>query len=994
MTARAERRQRASVGRPAKTPPLVGRDDAISRVTSALTRGSALVTVEGEAGIGKTRLLREALAMLANRASPPDRVLIATCPPVPEPAPLGAVVAGIRRLAPNADTHGLSALGGALRPLFPEWSQDLPPALEPLDDSSAVRHVLFRALSELVDRLRVTILVLEDVHWADTATLEWLLTLCADEPAGERDLSIVVSFRPWDVPAGSLLPRLTARTPAGMSRLRIALQPLDIEQIRQLVASMYATDQVSEQFAGFLYGATDGIPLVVEEYLLLLEDRDDITREDDHWTRRVLTELDVPASVRESVLERVHRLDRDTQRLLEAASILMDPADEPLLATVADLDESAARSGVARALASGLLCERSAGRFTFRHVLDAQAISGAMPVSERRRMHERAARALRRKDHPPMARLAHHFREAGDDDQWCGYAEASAELALESGDDRTAVETLLQVMNAAEHPISRRVRLARQLGQAAFFGAAALGDLAEHVVDVLRRVLDSGEIAQADRGELRLLLGRMLWAIGERSASFEQWESAVPDLGHRPDLAIRAMANMVPPLIPDWPVSRHRHWLDRAGELLDQVATKDRRAFLDMRMTALLLLGEEAGWEALGDLPRSAPTQAGERDLANTRVNAVWAMLAWGRFDGAREQLAVCRRHIEATDSSRLTHLALAVQARLDWYVGNWSGLDASVAELAGREDTDAESKLHARQVRGLLKLAAGGRSAAQRELHEVALEQTRLGVMEPEAVAVPAALARLHLADGDSAQALSNTSPVVHLIARKGVWLWITDIAPVHVDALLGTAKGDDVDDFVAAFAHEVAGRNLPAPAAALVTCQAIVALAAGDPRRAAGLFADAARRWAALPRPYDELLSRERQGRALLAAGERAGALELLVDTQQRLHDLGARWDADRVAHVVRDHGGEVARAWRGGRRGYGDRLSPRELDVVGLVARGMTNRQAAEALFLSPRTVEAHVKSAMRKLGVKSRTALAIAAVEAGFIAADGKDSTGRG
>lgn len=994
MTASFERRRQDRADGSASTPVLVGRDDVLGTVTGALRNGSALVVLEGEAGIGKTRLLREALATLDDTSPRCERVLLATCPPVPEPSPLGAVVTGVRRLAPSPDALRLSPLGGVLRPLFPEWSNDLPPALEPQDNPSAVRHVLFRALSELVERLGVTVLVLEDVHWADPATVEWLLTLCADEAARDRDLSIVVSFRPWDLPAESLLPRLTARTPAGMSRLRIGLEPLSVEQIRQLVASMYATDQVSEQFAEFLYGATDGIPLVVEEYLLLLEDRDDITHEGGQWTRRVLAELDVPATVRESVLERVHRLDQDTQRLLEGASILTDPADERLLAAVADLDAAAARSGLARALTSGLLRERTAGRFAFRHVLDAQAISEAMPASERRRLHGRAAQALRRDDHPPIARLAHHFREAGDDEQWYGYAAASADLALESGDDRTAVETLLQVMGAAEHPIDRRVRLARQLGQAASFGTAALGDLSEEVVAAIRRVSGSREISRADRGELRLLLGRMLWAAGERPAAFVQWESAVADLDHHPDLAIRAMSNMAMPLIPDWPASRHRYWLDRAGTLLDQVGPKDRQAHLDMRMTALLLLGDKAGWEALDDLRDSAPTPAEERDLASTLVNSVWAILTWGRLDDAREQLTRAFRHIEATDHSRLAYHARALQARLDWYVGNWSSLDASVVELAGSEDIDPHSMLYARQVRGLLQLAIGGRSKARRELHEVAAEQARLGVTEPETVSTSASLARLHLAEGDPDRALLVTVPMVDMIAAKGVWHWATDLAPVHVDALLGSGQHSDAHSFVSTFGDELSGRDLPAPTAAVVTCRAIVADAADDPRRAADLFAAAARRWAGLPRPYDELLSRERQGRALLAAGDKDAAVELLADTQQRLHDLGARWDADRVAHLVRDHGGEVARTWRGGRRGYGDQLSPRELEVVRLVAQGMTNKQAAERLFLSRRTVEGHVTSAMRKLDVTSRTALAVAATEAGVLAPDADDVSGRG
>jgi DNA-binding NarL/FixJ family response regulator len=105
-----------------------------------------------------------------------------------------------------------------------------------------------------------------------------------------------------------------------------------------------------------------------------------------------------------------------------------------------------------------------------------------------------------------------------------------------------------------------------------------------------------------------------------------------------------------------------------------------------------------------------------------------------------------------------------------------------------------------------------------------------------------------------------------------------------------------------------------------------------------------------------------------------------------QQRLTDLGARSDADRVAHQLRRLGVDVARVWRGGRRGYGNALSPRELEVARLVARGMTNRQVATALFLSPRTVDRHLSAVMRKLDVHSRTAVALAVTESGLMGDD--------
>jgi DNA-binding CsgD family transcriptional regulator len=139
-------------------------------------------------------------------------------------------------------------------------------------------------------------------------------------------------------------------------------------------------------------------------------------------------------------------------------------------------------------------------------------------------------------------------------------------------------------------------------------------------------------------------------------------------------------------------------------------------------------------------------------------------------------------------------------------------------------------------------------------------------------------------------------------------------------------------------------------------------------------------------LPRPYDALAAREREAGCRIAAGETGPGLALLSEVWRGLSELGADGDADRVARQLRRHGMEVRQPWRGGRRGYGSQPSPRELEVVRLVLAGKTNREIAELLSKSPRTVAGQLGSVMRKLGVSSRTELAVRAVEAGLLPDD--------
>jgi DNA-binding CsgD family transcriptional regulator/tetratricopeptide (TPR) repeat protein len=943
----------------------VGRDAELFDLVRALKEPSALVLIEGDAGMGKTRLVTEVL-----RAPELERfkVISAECLPLVEPFPLGPLVE-LLHAQPLAEL-ALSPLAGALRPLLPEWSDVLPPAPEPLDDPPAVRHRVLRAAAEVVAKLRADVLVVEDVHWADSATLEFLMMLGAGRPG---DLRLLLTCRPGDVSPDSPLRRITARTP----HTRVLLEPLDINAARQLVVSMFKTDDVSSSFVDFLHRRTDGVPLALQESLALMLDRGDIVWRGGEWARRAVAELEVPPSVRDSVIERVARLEAPTRRLLWAAAVLREPADESLLAQVSALDAAQTREALAPALDSALLGEVKAGQFQFRHLLTSQAVEESIPISERRRLHQRAADALRTWPSPPVARLCRHVREANDFAAWSVYGEAAADLALTTGDDRSAILLLLDLATHPDHPRDRQVRIARRLADAAAWGVAGLGDLGDRVVAALRAILDHRPAGQAELAEIRLLLGRLLLQLGEFDAAAEQIELAVAPLAGKPELATRAMMSLAWPRGRAWPVSRHVAWLDRASALLPRVSDPSERILLEVdRASVQLMLGQESGWDAPARLRASASSLFEERQIARLLMNTGHVGIAWGRDVEARRRLEEAARLMEKTGYRRLLNSARLTSAYLDWLAGRWDGLADRIRELAGADETLPEARLEARATLAMLDLATGDRGNAQRELAAVFDEAVRRGVADGQ-LAPAAALTRLHLAEGNVDRALAVTSSALDTVGRKEMWLWAGGVVVVRLDALVQAGRVDEADELVDAFAAGLAAKHdVPAPTASHLVGLGIVSGARGRHRDAAAQYAAAARQWSQLPRPYEQLLALERQARAELASGDHQPALDRLASVQRQLHERAASWDADRIAKLLRSHGVEVTRAWRGGRRGYGDRLSPREQEVARLVATGLTNRQVAQELYLSPRTVDRHLSAAMRKLGVTSRTALAIA------------------
>ncbi|MEU8227770.1 AAA family ATPase [Kribbella sp. NPDC048915] len=967
----------AGEGSPAVGPPaFVGREREIAALSGALAQAPAVVLVEGEAGIGKSRLVQEWLAEAPARRR---RVLMAVCPPLRESLTLGPIVdAFLGR--PPADLE-LTGLAGALRPLFPEWAAELPPALEPLDDAKAARHRLFRALAELLQALQVDLLVVEDAHWADEVTLEFLLFLTSRQQRGGPNL--LVTYRPEEVDDQSLLLRLSSRLPAGVTQLRVALTLLDQDQTASLVSSMLDGKPMSAEFSTFLHERTDGLPLAVEESVRLMCDRADLVFRDGQWVRLSVSELQVPPTVRDSTRERVGRLSPGAQRVLQALAALTEASAEATLTATADVSADDCRSGITEAAEAGIVVGDELGRWRFRHMLAAAAVYESIALPERRILHLRAGRALENLDRPPVAQLARHFREAGEIERWMRYAEQAAQRALASGDHTAAVMLLDDLLSTAELSSTDTARIARTAAVAALGRKDSVDEVHGRIVRTLREILASAGLTARQQAEIRNPLGRLLINLGEAQAALTELEQAVADLDHDPVEAAKAMTFLGWAYAGPWPASTHLYWLERAAELAPKVdLAPDRLSLAGNRAAGLLMLGEEAAWDLVSTLPTDGTTSAERFDVARINANIGTGALVWGRYQEAAHHLTVALGLAEAEQASRLRYNVLLELANLDWFAGRWEDLAARAATLAEAEPDRPSIYLASIRLTARLAAAAGRRRVAEEQFQLVLDEAARLGAVD-DTMEAAAALARLWLADGDSERALSITQQPIEAVETKGVWVWATDLAPARVAAHVAAGQVAQAINLMERFALGLRARHAPAPQAALAACRAHLATATGDLDEAADAWARTADAWDALPRPYDALLARERQAKALLEAGREDAGRELLTDVYESLFRLGARGDADRVAQRLRDQGAEMPRPWRGGRRGYGDALSPRELEVVRWVAEGKTNREIARILTKSPATVDQQLRSAMRKLKVSSRTALAVAAVEAGVL-----------
>ena len=948
-----------------RLPAFVGRERELEVLLQAVITPPSAVIVEGEAGIGKTRLVRE---MLASAELIGRRALVGHCHRLREPFPLGPVVEALGSVArdpPNG--AALSAVVGTLRPLIPELAAHLPARPEPLEDAGMERHRVFRGVLELLGVLGPTVLVLEDLHWADAGTVELLEFLAAHPPDG---LCLVLTYRREELAQPSSLLGLAARASGATLTRTITPSPLAFGEAYRLIEGMLGGEELCGELVSVVYERTAGNPLAIEQVIGLLCDRGDLALRGGRWRMQDTARLGVPPALRDSVLQRIGLLGPDGRLLLQSAAALEREAEGELIRKVAGVAPARGRKGLCEGLSTGILEEVGNGCYGFRHALAAQAVYEDIPGPQRERLHLRAGRALEAISEPrPLAQIAYHLRKAKARG-WTRYTELAAAAARSLGDDRTAARLLEDALAASELPRRARIRMAIALGDAALYSVSP-----DTAIRALRRVLEKESMALGTRGALRFSIARLLASVGDVSGRAAETARAVDELRRRPQLAARAMVNLASPRFMEGDLEDHLAWLERAvvtaGRQSDPVTTT---AVLTQRAAILLYIGEPEAWSALSDIPTTSSSTQQSLQLLRGYHCLSLAALHLGHYRRAGSFLTTADRiHAELGHSWWGLWLA-TTRATCDWLTGAWHGLDVRSGELI-----EATGGSGGGLIRASL-LLVGGELRESEFTVKLALEHAQATQAFAETVSTAGMLARIHLARGDAQLANEAASLGLDALRHKRIWVHATNAVMPAVEALIALGRNREARRLVTDFATGIGGKDAPAARAALAWCRGLLAEADGNHQAAAGAFGRAEAIFGKLPNPYQASQSREKRGLCLLTRCSEQGA-DLLLGALEGFECLGASWDAARVRRELRAFGVVLPYPWRGGPRGYGQRLSPREVEVAGLAAMGRTNREIAESLFLSVRTVEGHVAAAMRKLGVASRQALTPGSVNRG-------------
>lgn len=995
---------------PVLCPVLIGRAASLEALVRLLADAAGgrgcTVTVSGEAGIGKSRLVAEARSAAVARGF---TVVQGNCFETDRVCPYAPIVDLLRAFCdahpPSDLVSGLGPSGGELLQLVPElraWG--VVPVdrglAEPEQEKRRLFHALVGFLLHLADHAPLLV-VLEDLHWCDDTSLEWLLYLA--RAIATRPVAVLLTVR-----SDEISPALQ-HTLAALDRSRLAaelsLVPLDRPEVDAMLQAIFGLQRPSrDEFLDAIHTLTGGNPFFIEEVLRALVAAGGIYRSGDGWSGRMLSELQIPRSVRDTVLRRRAGLSTHAVRALEIASVGGQRVDYALLQRLTGYAEDEMLRSLKELIAAQLLVERSPEQFSFRHALTREAIYADLLGRERRALHRTVAEAMEvlnpTAQETNLADLAYHYQQAGVWQEALRYARLAGERAQRLYAPRAAVDQFSRALDAAAHlaagqpPDLYRARgkahetlgaweSAHQDYQAALTAARGAGD-------------------RPAEWDALLDLG-MLWAGRDYDRTRRYYQQAAALAAAAGDQALIAHSHN---RIGNWhlnvdqPLEAREHHQAALGifEQLDDrrgiAATLD---FLGMTsfLGADLLRGTGyyrqavALFRELDDQPgltsalatltlRGATIQTDSMVLPGTRARV--STLAECTADGA-EALQVARaignRSAEAY-----------AQLMLGFCLGGAGSYGRALAAAeAGREiAVEIEHRqwmAAAACVFGYLHLDMLDVDAAVAELERGLSLARDTGsshwVRVASGLLASAAITRRDHARAEAVldAAGAPTSAPLTLGARL-VWCARDELALARKqpEAALGLL---DQLEAVTPSQEEIRHRSLR-----LLSLRGTAMAALGHPAEAA-LLLDAARDLAGETGAHPMLWRIEiARGALALATGRRQTAAEAHAAAVATVETLAGSIPSQhrqsfRAAARALIPGGRV----RTGAAAPGPGgLTAREREVATLVARGCSNREIAAALYVGERTVETHVSNIMAKLGCEGRARIAAWAVQQGL------------
>jgi DNA-binding CsgD family transcriptional regulator len=959
--------------------PLVGRDRELAVLDKELQRSSSgttrCVIVGGEAGIGKTRLLAE----MGTRAGPDSRVAWGQCVEMgTNGVPYAPFISALRSLSAEIGRDGLAQSLGPGRAELARLLPELGPAAP---ESDVGRGRLFEAVASLLERgaeAAPVVVVIEDLHWADSSTRELLAFLVRS--LQDAPVLLALSYRTDEMHRTHPLRRFLAEMERSPRVTRVTVPRLPRGDVAALLARLRG-EQPAHGLVEDVVARTGGVPFFVEE-LADLEPGSEL-----------------PETLRDLLMVRVEALSEPARRVLAVASVGGVAVSHDDLASVATMPSSELDQALREAVSSHqLVVDRTHAGYVFRHALVREAVHDDLLPGEHVALHERWAQALAARlcagvDPSIAVQVSHHWHAAYDTER--------------------AFEASLTAADATRSMYAPREEM----------------QMLDRVLELWARVSDPETLAGGDRVSVLVRAGEAAWKAGEdeRSAAFHDAALREVDAGVDPQrrasiLIRRATCGL------DTAGRGAVEMLSQALDLLPDDEPSTDRASALAKLAAWHVLRDD--WDVAAELAERGRKQAqlaGDAEAESSAVNTLaLAYAGMGEVETSRDLFEVARR--------------LAVESGSDdallRYLGNLGDLLLGMGRFAEAADVSREGREHAVR-QGLARSAATFMAGNEAEaLIALGRWDEALDRAEQALGQGPPKNAWAHLSCQRASILVRRGDPtadqVVDSLARVTTWFpgqpqHVIPVAALQAERAL---LNRDVDGALATLQHAIDQVGPRAHASVAWSMLHTFARAITDPgadarsaRRARQVIASvrqtftpsglqsmwdalldaelatddatSAERWSAA---YDKMREPAVEGPAflrayipwrlaesLLADGQRDEATPLLAAALDQARALGASpLESDIVSLARRARvpvAGSIDTAAPEPRDGTA--LTPREREVLQLVAEGRSNAQIANLLFISAKTASVHVSNILAKLGVSSRGEAAAAATAQGLV-----------
>ncbi len=847
---------------------LLERDHDLQKLAAAFDEVTAgrgrIALISGEAGIGKTTFVDHFIESHREQAC----ALKGNCDPLFTPTPLGPL-------------HDIARqVGGSL-----------PAQLV----SATARAALFAGiLDRIAKSLKPVLLVIEDLHWADEATLDLIKYL--SRRVSQVKVLLIVTYREDEVGARPPLRALLGDLAVSKASVRIGLPRFSIEAIRTLIAGRpFDPAAVLRQ--------TSGNPFFVTEVLSSAT-------------------AGIPATVRDAVLARVACLTPCGRYVLEAAAVIGARIDHGLL----EKGLAGKLDGLAECTRAGLL-EAAGDGFACRHELVREAVLTDLDPARFRDLNRRALETLRtaaarRAD---AAQLVQYAQGAGDAGAVIEFGLSAARAASGVGAHREAAAQYARVLeHAAGRPIAERAGYHEAYGE-----ECAIVDLLPQAEAARRQAIELWRQA-GDKLKEGENLAELAWPLvrsGRNSAADETSRQAIEVLEALPPS--RQLANA-------YRVQAHLRMLDcdkavavRIGKQAIELAqrfndTVTIAATENVIGSALLVAGDDKG---LAHLQRSVDLARAAGLDSHVGIGLANLGGAYGeqhRFAEAEHYLTEGIAYTAERDLDYTNHYMHAWLAITRLYQGRWAEA-ADIATWVVQRPTSTISRILALAALGRVRARRGdpGASEILEEALALAAQTKTLLRLAP----VRAARAEAAWLAGDPCGSVNEASAAYELAIRhRHRW---------YAGELI--------------YWRRLGGDMTPAPT---WSAQPFLLQVRGQWRRAAAI-------WQRLGCPYEQAVALgDGDSAAQMAALEiftRLGAVPAAALLRQRMRGAGVR---------------HIPRGPRATTRQNPFGLTAREMEILGCLAKGLTNGRIGATLHVSPKTVDHHVSSVLAKLGAASR------------------------